>query len=331
MRNGMLAAVLALVGGTGMAWGQESLTGLPVIPCVDACACPCPPHFWANAEYLMWWAKNSSSSTPLVTSTTNFADPQSGGVGRPGTNILFGPGGDSNSYGILSGARVTVGGWIDREGKFGAEASGFWLQQATASRTYSSNNVGSPQLGNPINDVFNGGIPNSIASTFPLAAANGFGDITVSSQIQLWGVEANGVVNVLRNNGLSVDLLGGFRYADLTESLSIVSHSTNLTPVAMGGGVNFLNNTFDGTTTNSDGFRTRNQFYGGTAGARAEADLGRFIVNLTGKVSMGTNNQTMDIQGFSTLRKKAAAPKQPSAASMRCPATSAITRTTLSV
>jgi hypothetical protein len=305
MRNGIFAAVLALLGGSSLAWGQEAcVTGLPVTN-FDGCACPCPPRIWGSAEYLMWWSKGQSLNTPLVTSTTNFADPQSGGIGRPGTQVLLGPGGGDNlNYPLLSGVRATVGGWIDRGGNIGVEGTGFWLQQATASRTYSSNSAGSPQIGNPINDAFNGGIPNSIASTFPIAPANGFGNITVSSQTQLWGAEANGVLNVLRNQTFTVDLLGGFRYADLTENLGIVSHSTNLTPVAGGGGVNFLNNSFDGTTTNSDLFRTRNQFYGGTVGARAQADLGRFIVNLTGKVSLGTNQESLDIQGNSTLQLK---------------------------
>ena len=55
MRNGIFAAVLALLGGSSLAWGQESsLTGLPITS-FDNCACPCPPRIWGSAEYLMWW------------------------------------------------------------------------------------------------------------------------------------------------------------------------------------------------------------------------------------------------------------------------------------
>ena len=110
--------------------------------------------------------------------------------------------------------------------------------------------------------------------------------MAVSSQMRLWGAEANGVLNAWRRNGLSIDLLAGFRYADLTERLTIQTNSTD-----------FVNQINDVT---SDAFSTRNQFYGGQLGFRAGLQYGRVSLELAGKVALGANHESVIINGSTT-------------------------------
>src|SRR5207302_1861350 len=113
-------------------------------------------------------------------------------------------------------------------------------------RTDSSGPGGSPIIGLPITDVSGlfGGGQNAIVESFPGTFAGGD---TVISHSRLWGAEANGIFNIRCTDTLSLDLIAGFRYLDLREDLSVIGQSSNLVPVAAGGGVAFLNNFFDGT------------------------------------------------------------------------------------
>jgi hypothetical protein len=297
-------------GSTGAVSAQKTGSGLPLpddVPLLDDAvlnATPAPPPIWGGAEYLFWWVKGQHLSTPLVTTSTNLGATDAagnnvaGGLGQPGTIILVGPGA---SYGPLSGGRFTLGGWLDREGTIGVEARGFFLGTSSFHRTESSGPAGSPLIGLPITDVsgLSGGGQNAIVESFPGTFAGGD---TVISHSRLWGAEANGIVNIRRTSTWSLDVIAGFRYLDLREDLSVIGQSSNLVPVAAGGGVAFLNNFFDGTVTSTDRFNTSNHFYGGQLGARVNKQFGSAFVNLTAKVALGSTHQVSDILGYSTLQ-----------------------------
>lgn len=50
----------------------------------------------------------------------------------------------------------------------------------------------------------------------------------------------------------------------------------------------------------ADQFNTRNQFYGGQAGLRSTLNKGRFSLELSGTVALGSNHETVIIQGVRT-------------------------------
>ena len=50
-----------------------------------------------------------------------------------------------------------------------------------------------------------------------------------------------------------------------------------------------------------DRFETRNQIFGGQLGAQAEMHFGQFFVNVTGKVLLGDNHESIDVQGTTTI------------------------------
>src|ERR1700677_4265192 len=74
-------------------------------------------------EYLCWWVKDAPLSVPLVTSGSATG---LGQIGAPGTKILAGD--SQQSFGGLSGGRLHGLGWIDDEGTYGFEASGFFFE-----------------------------------------------------------------------------------------------------------------------------------------------------------------------------------------------------------
>lgn len=299
MKKRFLTAALCLLSATRLVGAQESAESIFIEPAAA------PYRIWGGAEYLVWWVKANALSTPIVTTTTNpFASVGpvnvAAGIGRPGTSILLGPGGAGIDYGALSGSRFTIGVWLNPEATVGIEGRGFLLEQGTWHRTFASGPAGLPVIGNPFTDVASvliGG-ENAVVQSFPGLFA---GDTSVTSTTCLWGSEVNGVFGLSRSAPLRIDALAGLRYANLSEDITLQSRTSNLTPLPAGFGVSFLNQSFNGTTTATDDFRTRNEFYGGQIGARAEAQMGRAFVNITGKLALGSTHQQVDVRGTSTL------------------------------
>ncbi len=106
------------------------------------------------------------------------------------------------------------------------------------------------------------------------------------STLQLWGAEGNAQLNILRLPGCEFTLLGGFRYADLRETITIDSTTTDLASGSL--------------TTTSDFFGTRNQFYGGQIGGQFVLESHGFSFDFTGKLALGATQQVVDIQGNTT-------------------------------
>jgi hypothetical protein len=248
----------------------------------DECA---PYRVWARSEYLLWWVKNAPLPVPIVTT----GDPATGfpllntagGIGQPGTQVLLGN--STQSFGAFSGMRLTVGGWIDADRKIGIEGSGFLLEQRTSRFVAGSDANGNPPLYFPRFNS-NAGFEDALPIADPL---RGFaGDVFVTSTLQLWGAELNGVFNLMRRPGAEFSLLGGFRYADLREKLQIHNTTTDLI--------------FNNVTAIDDFFGTRNQFYGGQLGGRLALQRERLSLDVTGKIALGSTHQVVDIQGSNT-------------------------------
>lgn len=293
MRNGLLAFAATLIFSTqllaqSLPAGEESNANLGV-PVSTAPVIDFRPQdtgsayrIWGQAEYLLWWVKNAQLPVPLVTT----GDPNdgfplvnsAGAIGQPGTRVLFG--GSDAGFGAFSGMRFTLGGWLNREHVVGIEGSGFLLERRTNQFAAGSDALGNPPLYLPAFDV-QAGAERAVQIADPLRQFSG--DVFVTSTLQLWGAEFNGVLNVWRRPGLEVTLLAGFRYADLTENLQIHNTTNDLL--------------FFNTTVLNDQFGTRNQFYGGQVGGRVSWQRDRLSVDVTGKVALGATHQVVNIQG----------------------------------
>ena len=239
-------------------------------------------RIWGGSEYLQWWVKNAPLPVPLVTT----GDPavgfplvnSAGAIDQPSTRVLFG--GSNPSFGAFSGMRFTLGGWFSSDRVFGIEGTGFLLERRTNTFAAGSNALGNPPLYLPAFNVQTGA-ERAVAIADPL---RGFaGDVFVTSTLQLWGAELNGVVSLWRRPGLEVTLLAGFRYADLTENLNLHNTTNDLL--------------FNNTTVLNDHFGTRNQFYGSQLGSRVSWQRDRLSVDVTGKVALGMTHEVVQIQG----------------------------------
>src|SRR5208283_1168081 len=155
-----------------------------------------------------------------------------------------------------SGVRLTVGGWLNSEQSLGIEGSGFLLEQRSFFFRADSDANGNPFLGFPIFSVSPDATfgQSAIPVTFPAVPppTQAAGGLAVTANSRFWGAEVNGVLNGMRNEQFSLDLLFGFRYADLQENLDFFGNS--LTTDGPGNSIQ---------VAGADHFGTRNQFYGG--------------------------------------------------------------------
>jgi hypothetical protein len=244
--------------------------------------------FWLDAEFLLWWVQNTPLHVPLVTagSPTGF-----GILGNQGTRVLFG--GSDVDFHALAGARFTGGFWFDRGSCFGLEASGFFLQTAAEHFNAASSADGSPVLARPVINSQTG------AETVELISAPNVvsGRVSVSTTNNLYGWDVNFVDRCYKDGCTQVDLLGGFRYVYLDESINILQNSTLLP----GGIAGFAGSSVvvPGNVSIFDRFATVNRFYGPQAGLRYEYRGDRLFVNFLGKVALGDSHESERLSGAS--------------------------------
>jgi hypothetical protein len=243
-------------------------------------SCPlCPPAFWVRGEYLAWWITDGPVPFPLVTTAPAGSF---GFLDDPDTRVLFG--GDQD-YGTLSGARISMGGWLNYNRTFGLEASGFVFAKTSNGFSAESEPNGEPVLAVPFFDT----APGVNREAVLIASAPGLfvGGVGVTNSTQFWSVEGNTILNLWRGSCLTFDGLLGIRYTDLDEDLDLIYSNLNAFP---GGGL-----------IQTDNFSARNQFYGANLGLRAGLFIGRFGLEAVGKCALGVTRETVSIGGLSSF------------------------------
>jgi hypothetical protein len=255
---------------------------------------------WLGAEYLLWWTKRSPEPVPLVTSHASGAlavpgTPPPGALGGPGTSVVMG--GSPIDLGTGNGGRFTAGCWLDCDRCLGIEAGYFFLADRTVTRSVGTSGLpGSSSLGVPFFDVsglISGtGAPGEAVSS-PAGPGEGrpslagFFGMATSSELQ--GAEFNGVRTLCEDGHLRVEGLAGFRWIQLKENLTFSTARSVLpgAPAALAGG-------FSDTI---DTFGTRNDFFGGQVGGRAEYAWGRLTARAAAKVALGVTHEVAAING----------------------------------
>lgn len=263
---------------------DPALWGGPVRPLgmADApppVAAPDPADFYrlyGGAEYLLWWIR-ADRLPPLVSTSP----PASNGIiGFPGTTVLFG--GDSVSKAPFSGIRYTLGYWFGDEPNTAFEVTGFVLAQN--SDTFSTTSNSFPVIARPFFNV------NTLSEFSEIVASPGIstGSIAVDNFSRVWGIEANGRRRCPPLGPVRFDLLGGFRFLDIEEGVTILENVNalpgQLRPLAAQG-------------VAVDNFHTRNQFYGAQIGGRMEVRYAGWFLDLQSKVALGSMNQAVTILG----------------------------------
>jgi hypothetical protein len=211
--------------------------------------------------------------------------------------VLFG--GGSQDQGIFPGGQFTFGYWMgSSDSGVGMQVSGFYMSRGQTFSTTSDSN-GNPSIGRPFVSAFTGA-EQSFTVAFGDPAPFASGDINTHLYTQFWGLEYDMVFAAADTPTSHRTWLVGFRYADLTENLSIMQ-DTNLLP---GAGILFNGQTVvlspNGVAI-TDIFHTRNQFYGGQVGVRQIFDFGRFSIDASAKLALGSVHQVVEIQGSSSI------------------------------
>jgi hypothetical protein len=235
------------------------------------------PKVWANVETLLWWMR--PGPLPAMVTRGSNADAIPGALGQPGTRVIYGGGVNDVEYGSQAGFRFNIGGWIDDNHDFGLEFGGIGFRSNNGDSFFADG----PNLYVPVT-VPGVNAPGTFIVSDPVAGYSG--RLNITNEMQLWGMEANALGNFLRSDVWSFSMIGGFRYLDLSERLTMEIYSADTL--------------LGGSLTATDNFRTRNQFYGGQAGIQADMTMGRWFASLRTTVALGATHHTRDARGLSS-------------------------------
>jgi len=237
---------------------------------------------WWDADYLLEWMKSPTVPALVTTGPTTVLGPSgSPGVpGQPGTVTLLG--GKQQNMGAFTGGRFLFGCWMNDDQCFGMECGSFFLLQQRVDSTAGS--TGSPPLSVPFFNV-NAGAPDSaaIASTVAVPSFGGTANLTLQTQVV--GVDGTFVYGAVNKDGFRLDFLGGFRWVKLDDTLQFLTNSSTNPP--------FTNEFF----ATQDRFQVHNNFYGANFGVRSEWCWHNWLLNASGKIAFGDNQQTSRITG----------------------------------
>ena len=294
----------------GSCCGHSSCPGAGCSACAVCCLANDPGMWWVRAEYLAW-ATSGMYIPPLATTGPNATNP--GILGEPGTQILYGDQTINND--VRSGARISFGRWLDPCQTWGLGGEYFALEDLSSGFFAASDANGNPIISRPYFTVFGldemGDLKepgeNAELVSLPDVLA---GSLRVRTNTGFQGAGAWLRYNICCKNmcwndcdwcdpcrnpcggvpgGIRVGVLGGYRFYRLNDSVNITEDLTSLIDDSPG---SFLIN---------DRFATRNQFNGAEVGFVVEARKARWTTELLGKIAIGSNRQTVRINGSTVI------------------------------
>jgi hypothetical protein len=241
------------------------------------------PRFYLDGQYLLWWIRRDHAP-PLATTgdAQGGRNPFAGALGQPDTVILNN--GDRITEEPRHGARFYAGYYLDCDYSKAIELGGFFLPTATTHFDLSSAQTGGV-LARPFLNL-NQNMESLQGIAFPGVSR---GSVHITSPSDLSGVEANMLCKLCCGCDSRLDLLGGFRFLNLRESLTITED------IQENAG---LPDPFNGThVVVTDSFATSNRFYGGQIGLSGGWKCGDFTIDGRATLAMGDTHQTLTIQG----------------------------------
>jgi hypothetical protein len=254
-------------------------------------------RFWVSADYAMSWIRPERLTAPLVT-VGSPADAIPGALGQPGTVVVFGN--NNIDFGRFNGVRAEVGVFLDSDNHFSLDAAGEFAFENHVKFAKFSDPAGNPIIGRPFFNVAN--VPPEEAIAQVSNAALGFaGGTSVDAKSEFFGAELNGRYHICCGQHLHLDALLGFRWLHLQESLTM----QDLIVPTFG----FLQFplpqpqfvTAPNFVSDTDSFRTNNNFYGLQVGVDASWESDWWYVDGFANLALGGNDQSVNIDGSTTL------------------------------
>ncbi len=269
-------------------------------PCDYGRPCEMPQQrgcgVYGRVEYLMWWLEGEKTPPLVTTSPQGTPQIEAGVLGEPGTAILAG--GDELGSGRRDGVRFTIGKWLDSCQTCGIEAN--WIDLGGGDSddhfAYGSDPSGMPILARPFFDA-SSGLQASELVAYPGVVA-GIVAGKIDSDLNSGSVLLR--KNVGRSYNSNTDLLVGYRYLRLRESLSVEEHLISINQ----GGLIPLDTTFD----TLDQFRTESEFQGCQIGLSKSIDHFRWSIEGRAQVALGNMKNTVRVNGATIVTVPSTAP-----------------------
>lgn len=284
--------------------GTSCVTG----NCGQCTRCGPAGRLWVRAEYLLWWGAGMNLP-PLVTSSNPGTPIGNAGIlGLDSTSILLGN--DEVLDEGQAGFRVRFGGMLGRCGKLRWEGEYLTLGEEAFRFSQRSDGNGSPILARPFFNINprNGGTgalepparEDAELVAFPgvlsgIVSVDALTEFDSAGGRLLWTVcckelcrnraTCGGCCQQSSGGYSQISMLGGYRYANLRDTLTIREDLTSLDP----------NNPSRFEIT--DRFRTENEFHGGEFGFLWQGGNRRLSLESYSKVAIGNVHQTVDISG----------------------------------
>ena len=261
----------------------------PCDPCTGGYCSGCSTLVWARFEALLWW-QQGRNLPPLVT-TDPAAEPLATAGILPGATVLLGNGTEASD--MSGGARADVGLWTDTQQTrgvglrlWGLGRNGFDFQRTSAQEAV---------LAIPFSTI-NPAANDALVIAYPGLRA---GEINFSANSYLLGSDFYGRFLLGRNGISRIDLVTGYQFSRLHDSITMRSQSTNIDPLSIDVGA---------VTTVVDQFAGTNDFHGGIVGIVWERDCGCWNTQLAARTALGVTRQRMLIDGSFTFDTPAAPP-----------------------
>lgn len=240
---------------------------------------------WFSAETLLYFGANRNSPV-LAMVAGDRVNPLEGESAFGGTL----------TSGLVPGYRVSAGFYIDPQQRLGVGARVFGTFDSTTNYSVASED-GTTSIGVPF---FNPNLfPNPGQDAFVVSGNLPGGDPIATGSLQageafsMVGAEASGYVLLSRGGSHRFDLVAGYTYNQLTNTIRQSFDSTNLLD---GDGIP------DGTVFEyQDRFSTYNRFNGAHLGVLSSVVRNRVSLSTLAKVSFGDMRNSTTIAGSSTI------------------------------
>jgi hypothetical protein len=259
-----------------------------------------PEVVWADLDYLLWWTQGMGTPPLVTTSPAGTPAASAGVLGTSGTSILLGNGklltGDRN------GVRLRLGTWLGYQRRLGLVVE--YAQLADLGSRYGFQSNGTKILARPYTNVGptapGGSQPTARLVSYPGRAA-GSVLVDASTKMDSWalGMRWNRravstgryhTCDVCANphRGRRLDLIGGYRYLQLDDQLSITDSLATGIQTQSG-------------LTSFDGFQTGNEFHALELGVLGEWYRDRWSLEGLFKVDLGRTRQSVWIDGSTQI------------------------------
>ncbi|WP_233214530.1 BBP7 family outer membrane beta-barrel protein [Rhodopirellula bahusiensis] len=245
-------------------------------------------RFWLRTDYIRWWADGMETPALATTSPNGTAQSDAGVLGLANTQTLYG--GEINDE-STNGIRFRGGFFVTPTSAFGIEGEYFRIG---SNESGFSRNGGTQILARPFyrtdTDIETSQLinyPGVVDGSLSIGASSKLNSYLVNGRVALCPTCGGNCV-ACRNTD-RVDWLIGYRHIELDEALTFSETLDSQLTAA------------PGTIVLNEAFRTSNEFDGLQLGVVYQANLKRIWLESLLRVAVGTNKQTVSINGNTTI------------------------------